>query len=141
MTDKRFQCAELVDLTWSAALNEQHQEFAILAEIWTTGAVFLVDEPVRRGTEILVSLPHGIVRATVRTCREERCSWTLEVDVEQTGDWFGGRYEPAVLVLGEILQQRPRMGPRLVSTANPVASMLRTTLRRPGSVQIQPRAS
>ena len=140
MMDKRFPCAELVDLTWSLAPDRQHHEYAILAEIWTTGAIFLVDEPVRRGTEIAMSLPHATVRATVLSCRKEKCSWALEVEVEQTEDWFGGRYEPAVLVLGEVLRQRPLIGPRLVRT-NPVAAMLRTTLRRPGALQIQPRAS
>lgn len=139
--EKRYPCAELVDLSWAAEDSREHQEYAILAEVWTSGGVFLVDEPVRRGTRIHVSLPHGRLWATVLSCRKEKRYWAAEVEIEQTEEWFGGRYEPAILVLGEILTTPPRPGPRLVGATNPVAAMLRATFRRGSQPHTQPRAS
>jgi len=139
--EKRYPCAELVDLTWNVLPNEDHHEYAILAEIWTSGAVFLLEEPARRGAAMTVALPHGTVTAKVLSCRKEKCSWAVEVQVEQPEDWFGGRYQPAVLVLGEVLTRPPRKGPQPLNAWKPMAAMLHATIRRSGAFHNQPRAS
>ncbi len=134
--EKHYPCAEMVPMQWGVATDLVHHEFAILAEIWRSGGVFLVDEAVDPGTNIVVTLPHAVVNATVLACRPEQFSFALEVDVAEREEWFGGRYEPAVLVLGEVMNARTRMEPQPLRARNPVASMLHAAFKRDSETQL-----
>ncbi|HZU26265.1 MAG TPA: hypothetical protein VFA04_12130 [Bryobacteraceae bacterium] len=99
--ETHYSCAELVEVTWPHG-DGAYSEFAILAEIWSRGGVLLAEEEAAPETPIHISLPHAEVTGTVRSCRRERCSYALEVSVDATEEWFGGRYRPAVLDPAEV---------------------------------------
>lgn len=100
--ETRYACAELVPVSWSAAARGAYSEYALLAEIWCSGGVFLVEAAAEPGTVIRVSLPETAITGVVRRCRQERCSYALEVQIDAPGDWFGGRYRPDVLSPSEV---------------------------------------
>jgi len=128
-SEKRFSCAELIDVAWQVAPQKDHDEYAILAEIWSTGGVLLVDEPAEPGTIITMSLPDGEVQATVRTCRREESSYALEVSVSMDKPWFQRGYDPHVLVMSDV-PRMPRREPSSRRADNPAAELLLTVSRR-----------
>jgi hypothetical protein len=101
--ETHYSCAELVEVTWPLG-DGTYTEFAILAEVWSRGGVLLVEEEAAPETPIHISLPHAELTGTVRSCRRERCSYALEVSIDATDEWFGGRYRPAVLDPGEVMR-------------------------------------
>jgi len=122
--EKRFSCAELVDVAWQVTPQDAHDEYGILAQIWSSGGVLLVDEPAQPGTVVTMSLPHGEVTATVQSCRREECSYALEISVAASEAWFQRGYDPHVLVLSELTRGAAK------ASENPAAVLLRTVARR-----------
>jgi hypothetical protein len=95
----RLSCLEVLPVAWALSPGETHSEYAHLIEISKDDGLFHVDEPAVEGTRIRISLPHGEVGGTVRSCtREPQYGYLLEVDVHRRQDWLGGRYTPAYLV-------------------------------------------
>jgi hypothetical protein len=93
-----YRCAEVVELRWTTRGGEEHAECAILVEVSTEGGIFLVDIPADPDTPVRIATPHGTLSGAVSSCSREGSCWALQVFVSASGEWFGGRYRPEVLV-------------------------------------------
>lgn len=88
----------MIHMRWEPAPNQKHCECAVLHEIWPAGGLFQTDLAADTGSTVFLTLPHGELAGTVRSCTAEEGGYILEVGIESAEDWLGGRYHPDVLL-------------------------------------------
>lgn len=102
--DTHHSCMDVVPVSWSASsdgsplslMERQQTACGILLEIWHSGGVLHVDEPIPRGTLVSLTVGGQHFRAEVQDYETDEFGCYLRLKTSEP--WFPMRYQPSELV-------------------------------------------
>ncbi len=96
--EDRELCADLVQVQWKDAGGVQHEEWAILEDISTSGACLEIEQPVETDAVVTLQFAADKLQARVKYCNPENSKYFLGVQFEQGYRWSRRKFKPQHLI-------------------------------------------
>jgi hypothetical protein len=114
-TDKRFLCADLVEVIWCDSLGRQRRKVGNLEDISLCGMCIQLETPIPIGTEVRVPYGNGQLVGVVRYALRRDGAYFLGIELLESSRWSASHFVPQHLLDPRELIQRTltrRGGPK-----------------------------
>jgi hypothetical protein len=96
--EDRELCADLVQVKWKIADGPERIEWAILEDISSSGACFVIEQAIPSNTIVALQFAADSLEARVKYCNPENSKYLLGVQFEQGYRWSRRRFKPQHLI-------------------------------------------
>jgi hypothetical protein len=96
--EERFLCLDMLSVSWVNASGKGSSECAIVAEIWSSGAILQTETAIPKGAILTLAAPGGSICAKVSDYTQDDYGFLIHMTVDSPECWFPHSYCPADLM-------------------------------------------
>jgi hypothetical protein len=94
--EEHFSCLDVLPISWMSGSGTQQRVCGTLLEVWPSGGVLQIDEPIAKGGAFMIALPGALLEARVESYDQDEYGYYLRFGV--TDPWFPANYQPPYLM-------------------------------------------
>jgi len=93
---EHFSCLDVIPIRWRSGSGPERRVCATLLEVWSSGGVLQIDEPIAKGETFVIAVQGVQIEARVQSYDRDEYGYYLQFGLADP--WFPAHYKPPYLM-------------------------------------------